>query len=1239
MIRLEIPYIKKERLFWLSIQASCIGEQDGCPVYFGTIVDITQKVQMELEYEVTYNSLPGGITKVVVDESLTLVSANPAFYQMLGMSAEEFGGECKSHIYEPDRTMVEKTLCSQISHDIPIYIEFRMLHRDGRPVWLHMEGKKIGERDGYPLLLTVILDITESKKVLEALEEEQLKYRIAVENSNDVLFEYDMEHDLFVVHENASAVSNGNQNAKLSIPHYRSSVLTNGIVHPEDVGKLKTILERPQSQQMELRLRRGGTGSYTWYSCQINVIWKDGSAAYLVGTLRDIGHIKRTEEKRMYWEKLCNFAISRDYQMILTIDTKTGDAVCRYASGDARFRQDEDIGNFDQEMKGMVHNSIVPDTQQDAAEKMKLSYLVPWLRDGKEEHNLFYQFVGKDGNFRWKCCSFSWLDREPNTILMAIRDVEEVRKAKIQEEVAKQSLELAVLKVYEEVFLENLSAGRMDFTKSSGNFTALEHIAGKSFGDFVQKYIHPEDQQKYWDAFSPESQIRSFEAGQNVISLEHRRLNKRGDYHWVLTSIVQSQNDLNGDMRAVGLVFGIDDRKQAEQMQEEFLSSVSTLFEECSIVNIDRDSYILQKEKDTRDVISRQGQFGTSNEAYCRAMVHPKDQELFRKYFSYEGLKLQLEKGAKQIAKEIRRLGEDGKYHWAEMIAMPIQNHMGGDRKVMCTFRNIDDLKREREERQNAEQRFAGLVTRLYDNIYEGDLITGEGYIWINEGEGLKRVRMEHSLLEWLERTCYTKIHPDYQKVFQENMLAPALIRTIREGSRSVYFEMPKQVDDGSYHWHSMEVQLLSQMEYSVRVAIYLKDIDQSRRAEEEKRQALQDALVVAERANHAKSEFLSRMSHDIRTPLNAIIGMAEIASIQAQDAQKVRDCMDKVSVSSSYLLSLINDVLDMSKIESGKMVLAREPFRFSEFMERISAIVSTQAEQKNQKFELSVGQSVGDQYVGDMLRLNQILMNLLGNAMKYTPPGGVIRLSVSEKPENGRDVMLYFEVEDNGIGMSEAFISRMYDPFEQAERGGGRNREGTGLGLSITRNLVRLMGGKIDVESRHGIGTRFTVAIRLEKGNPSTLSSLENHEISGRDPNGASVHFEGAHILLVEDNELNMEIAKTLLELRGAEIETAQNGQEAVDLFAKSPEMYYQAILMDIRMPVLDGLEATKRIRALARADAKRIPIIAMTANAFHEEMDYAARCGMTDYLTKPVELDLLYAKLSSYLHGEILE
>lgn len=524
--------------------------------------------------------------------------------------------------------------------------------------------------------------------------------------------------------------------------------------------------------------------------------------------------------------------------------------------------------------------------------------------------------------------------------------------------------------------------------------------------------------------------------------------------------------------------------------------------------------------------------------------------------------------------------------------------------------------------------------------------------------------------------------------------------------------------------------------------------------------EALHRALEAAEEANRAKSRFLSSMSHDIRTPMNAIMGMTAIGLSHIDEKARVQDCLDKIRTASTHLMSLVNDVLDMSRIDSGRMTLNQERFSLADLTHDIAVIVRPQAAQKEQTLRFEIGKIHEESLTGDPLRLRQILVNIIGNAVKYTQAGGTIHVLFSQRPAREEGVVwLDFLCEDNGIGMSSEFLERIFLPFERVHSSTVNRIEGTGLGMSIVKSLVDSMGGQIRVESQEGAGSRFTVElplpisphdqertlptgekvliverldgrarqmedclregglmpVRLEKGldavtyltearyedrmpcalllgqeledmppldaaahvrqlagqdfpillvseedwgqmeyravragisdfvpcplfSSRLLDTLSRLVGSGGEEEGGAGSREGDYssyrALLVEDNELNLEIASELLGMTGIQVETAENGQEAADKFAASPTEYYDIIFMDIQMPVMDGYEAARQIRKMDRPDAESVWIVAMTANAFVEDVRQSREAGMNEHVSKPVDLERLQDVLRRQLH-----
>ncbi len=526
---------------------------------------------------------------------------------------------------------------------------------------------------------------------------------------------------------------------------------------------------------------------------------------------------------------------------------------------------------------------------------------------------------------------------------------------------------------------------------------------------------------------------------------------------------------------------------------------------------------------------------------------------------------------------------------------------------------------------------------------------------------------------------------------------------------------------------------------------------------------ALEEALKAAEEANQAKSRFLSSMSHDIRTPMNAIVGMTAIGLSHIDEKARVQDCLSKIQTASTHLMSLVNDVLDMSRIDSGRMTLSEEAFSLPDLIHEVAVIVRPQAAQKRQAMQIEIGDIRHEDLLGDPLRLRQILVNIIGNAVKYTQEEGSIRISLGQRPApdrgGGLAVWLDFSCQDNGIGMTQEFLSRIFLPFERVHSTTISKIEGTGLGMSIVKKLVDGMGGHIFVESKEGEGSCFRVelplavspldhkepalpvgrsvlvverradragqiAAYLREGGLETIgletgvdavTRLTEAQYEGQMPcalllgqeladmsaldvatharqlagpdfpillvseddwaqieyravragidafvpcplfrsrllgalsaltagaaqaekamSGPDTDHSGNHVLLVEDNELNQEIAVELLEMTGVQVEVAGDGAQAVEMFRRSPEGWYDVIFMDIQMPVMNGYEATRQIRKLPRPDAGQVWIVAMTANAFMEDVRLSREAGMNEHISKPVDVD----RLNEILRGQL--
>ena len=395
-------------------------------------------------------------------------------------------------------------------------------------------------------------------------------------------------------------------------------------------------------------------------------------------------------------------------------------------------------------------------------------------------------------------------------------------------------------------------------------------------------------------------------------------------------------------------------------------------------------------------------------------------------------------------------------------------------------------------------------------------------------------------------------------------------------------------------------------------------------RIELQHREELENSMLQAQRANIAKTDFLRRMSHDVRTPINAINGMLDIEERYPNDPEKHKECHVKIRRASNFLLDLVNSVLDMNKLESGEIKLSAEPFRLDELLDSVNEIARLQASESGVEF-INLGINVKHfDLIGSPVHLRQIFQNLTSNAVKYNRVGGFVKVSCNEISNDGESAVFEFVCEDNGIGMSSQFQKHAFEPFAQENSSIRTAYYGTGLGLPIVKELTESMGGRIELSSKQGEGTRFAVTIPL-KINKNAVTANKTDDYEGT--------LDKMKILIAEDNEINMEITDFLLREAGAEVTKACDGAEAVELFKKSEPDYFDLILMDIMMPVMDGLEAVRRIRELKRSDAKTVLVFAMSANAFTDDIERSLAAGMDDHISKPVDMALLSRRVTEAL------
>ncbi len=611
--------------------------------------------------------------------------------------------------------------------------------------------------------------------------------------------------------------------------------------------------------------------------------------------------------------------------------------------------------------------------------------------------------------------------------------------------------------------------------------------------------------------------------------------------------------------------------------------------------------------------------------------IQPPVRERFEKLVRQDVLLSMFEKGETEAVLEYKVYDQTGAEVYLQETLRLSTDELTGHVMAACLMRDI--TRQKHTEEQNLQRmEVIEALTREYDSVFFVDL-DADSYEIFRVRDNIRKLYgrcFVSGYVDTVEEFANWCVFPHDRENFMRR-LAPEELRKVLK--QNLAYSMIFRCGPGAspVYYRGRIVRLGGLEDKLNRILIGFANIQEERRIEIQQRSLLENALRQARNADSAKSTFLSNMSHDIRTPMNAIVGFTEIAQAHLDDPEKLQDSLRKIRTASSHLLHLVGNVLDFSRIESGRLDLEERPSDLREILSGVTDIIQQQVEQKGLTFLTDLDSRMNTYVYCDQLRITQVLINLLSNAVKYTPPGGIVELTIRETEDAPQGYMgIEIRVRDTGIGMSQQFQEKLFEPFERERNTTVSRVMGSGLGMPICKSIVESMGGRIQVESRPGAGSTFTVelALRLqeEAGNHHATDEYNPLvRLFGRYAQRAPispVRLKDRRILLVEDNDLNREIAAEILEEDGIRVTNAADGREAVDILMRSDPGEYDAVLMDIQMPVMDGYEAAHWIRALQDPVNAEIPIIAMTANAFDEDVRRCRDAGMDAYIGKPVEV-----------------
>ena len=885
----------------------------------------------------------------------------------------------------------------------------------------------------------------------------------------------------------------------------------------------------------------------------------------------------------------------------------------------------EGAADFETFFRNYAEREIVPQNRELFLNGVNPEYIQKRFHEDSSGVEVIYRTKEK----RWRRIKVVPLKQYSDAYPWVIAAMEE-QDGEMEKQIDQASAQVAVSQIYTLLISVDCEKAEYNCMYYSGELLKLSRRGRyPDFREQAVKNMPAEDRREFERIFNAENYgTGEYREGMLHMYDQEGRLHS---YSYYSALISQNYED-----RILLTVKNVDDKYEI-QRREAILANLCECYYSIYLFDYvnNTEEAIWQEDFIQKNREFPKGALDVYYEKFVKHYVYPEDQEKMRRAGSIDFLRQTLSVEQPVYEVDFRRIYPDS-IRWVRARFSIAEIQDGVLTRVIFASMDINEQKLTElmEEQQKKlyfeSQNIIKGLSAFYHSVFYVDLVEETFQTFVIREDVADRLNHSDEYGALFGIYYEHLIHEEDKERFKQEMCLTAIKKRVQEGE-TIYDLEYRRDYSGYYGWMRIHIILAeSRNGAPIKIILASHNVEKEKEQEAQSQQALFAAYEAARNANEAKSHFMAQMSHDIRTPMNAIIGMTAIAMGQADNEERVKDCLQKISLSSSHLLHLINEVLDMSKIERGQITLTEAPFSLKGMFHEIGSIVYNESMEKGQALRFLTDDIIHDNLLGDAGKIRQVLINLINNAIKYTPCGGTITVTSKEMTSGIPGVGCFvFTVEDNGIGISEEFLDHIFVPFAREENCHVRKVQGTGLGMSISHGIVTAMQGSIRVESKQGAGSRFIVTLTIrtleeEGGEAAVLRAL-----SGNTGRKLEMCLQGLRLLLVEDNELNMEIAETLLRDAGFIVDRAENGYEALKLFNDSEPGTYDAILMDLQMPVMDGYTAASEIRSSSHPEAKSVPIIALTANAFAEDISKVMAAGMNDHVTKPIDFDRLLAAL----------